>query len=821
MAVLTEKSLSACGFEASNQPQTKPSPDSGYNQKHHNPIHFWPEKDIASLPFTDNDITAGSETELQAVVIGQKEDIDLPQIIERSNYYANIAKRIAAGESPRRMIAEIDRYLNNNRDAVWENSWVRFPARLLSRIARETFEADLLADKQSPHKGKRTDANQFSVEHRGETMVRVPISYLIKLSIAELVGSQPGLPKMIANTGLGLMPRFLSDNTSPETLSLYVVPLRASGGLGKALARETAKRFLLSQLLINFANNKLELAATGQKALIYFSPHPPVRQQQLNDCISDTFYRELFMSPCLSGWDHGEEKHAYMHLCHQVLSRSQLNAVAKLQEAGIIANNLVVLPNLSSTSAANNGIHVSLGSRSLTDAMRNNPGVMTAAREKKNGDLVIKVMEHFLPLFVNTYSASPYRLDFTDFHPEKALGFLPHELDYTHLRMIWRRWKKKANLNVFGQSITPFGPKWLDHLISKIFFLKGDIVGDYRLVNYFVSLMSTERSHALDGTLGNCERLKRDLADMGTFDAKMSTYLLYKLREFAVMGFSGFEGRHYSLFEHLGDDMGQAVSMQVLVTALAFKYIAQGKLEHSHIPDDPSIESERRQIFFGTAIGVPTFFVRKNSSNLFLKKILEKTKKVRQSHRYPAFLRVHNIEYRKALVKTLLSDAADLIEMFGLRSTIGDLQRRLENPDEYSALGKLTRGILSGASKRSVFSLTGEQFNQQAETYYRDTLRKNHQKEALGFLREDFAKLDRSAFQRDGATTEAMRFCLGSMKAVEYLNKVETDLMNDRLPIDELCRFINLMMVSLTADCKDAAESINGNRNDKFAASIH
>ena len=103
--------------------------------------------------------------------------------------------------------------------------------------------------------------------------------------------------------------------------------------------------------------------------MVYFAPHPPVRQKQLNDCISDAFYREMFMSPCLSGWDNGEAKHDYMKLCHQVLSRSQLNGVAKLREAGIIANNLVVLPELSNISLANNGTHVSLGSRKLTEPM--------------------------------------------------------------------------------------------------------------------------------------------------------------------------------------------------------------------------------------------------------------------------------------------------------------------------------------------------------------------------------------------------------------------------------------------------------------------
>jgi hypothetical protein len=48
------------------------------------------------------------------------------------------------------------------------------------------------------------------------------------------------------------------------------------------------------------------------------------------------------MSPCPSGGNEGVAKHRYMHLCHTVLSRSQLNAVIKLKEAGIIAHNLVV-----------------------------------------------------------------------------------------------------------------------------------------------------------------------------------------------------------------------------------------------------------------------------------------------------------------------------------------------------------------------------------------------------------------------------------------------------------------------------------------------
>ena len=62
----------------------------------------------------------------------------------------------------------------------------------------------------------------------------------------------------------------------------------------------------------------------------------------------------------------GEAKQEYMSLCHEVLSRSRLNAVAKLHDAGINTSNLVVLPSTSDISLANNGTHVSLGSNALT-----------------------------------------------------------------------------------------------------------------------------------------------------------------------------------------------------------------------------------------------------------------------------------------------------------------------------------------------------------------------------------------------------------------------------------------------------------------------
>jgi len=755
---------------------------------------------IEELPFGLFDTTAGSETELQGVVVGRKSDVDLPITIEQSNYFSNIIRRVNAGDTAKKVITDLERFLNKNTENVWEHSWVRIPRNRLSPFADEMLKHDLLADKDDPLSGLRKDVSKFIFINQGEESVRVPISYLIKLCLADVLGSQKGLPPLIYRTGCDLMRHFLNDNTSPESYSFHVVPFHPDHGMGKAVARETAKRFLLTQLLILYGNRKFSLTANGQKAMVFFSPHPPVRMQELNGCISDAFYRELFMNPCLSGWNKGEAKNEYMHLCHSVLSRSQLNAVAKLREAGIINSNLVVIPKTYNISLANNGTHISLGSRKLTSYLGNKMSGLGMIHEKYVGDLVIKIVEHFLPLFVGTYSAAPYRLDFADMHPERVLGFLPHELDYTHLRMLWRRWRKKANIKICGRVLTPFGPECLDHSISRIFRLRGDFVPDFRIIDYLVSLMSTEQSPALDGTLNNTERLKKDLSDLGVFDTRMAVYLLYRLREHHKMGFSGFEGRHYSLFGNIEEDMGGAANLQNLLTVLAFKYIANGSVTHAHIPDDPCIESERRQIFFGSAIGIPTFFVRNYTKNLFLRKIIEKTAKVRLSRRYPGYLRVYNVEYRKVLLNILREDAADLIEMLGIGETMDDLALRLEYPDTHATAGRLTHEILRIAEANSPLHVKANDFNKAAEEFYRDDLKMRHIKEAFRSLINEMKSIEAVNRKDKQALRSVLNFTLKNQDASQFITIAARKVMSEDISTDDLVRLINLILISVEND---------------------
>ncbi len=757
----------------------------------------WLNAGLREFPFSGWDCTAGVENEFQVVVEGGSGDVDLPRSIKNSRFYSNIRRRTDRGDTSDRLVHGLDEYLRDNPNQIWENSWIVFPRELLSRYADSLFTHDLKQDKKDPSSPLRSDFRDFVYEKQGTEMIRVPVSYLLKLSLADILGSGQ-VPGNVRRALAGFMDNFQNDNTSPEVVSFYPATLNSGDKPGEGVARETAQRFLFCQLLVAYANKRFGLEESGQKVVVYCAPHSPVRQKMLNAVISDSYYRKLFMNPCLSGWDRGEEKRAYMGLCHEVLSRSQLNIIPKLKECGIITRNLVVLPNTSNTSLANNGIHISLGSRVLND-MRSDPASgFGPKQEKYQGDLAIKIIEHFLPLFVGTYSGSPYRMDFKDFHPELALGFLPHELDFTHLRMIWRRWKKKASLNFLGHRLTPFGPEVLDKMISRVFRLKGDYIQDFRLIDYFVALMSTRRSPGLDGSPGNDQRLIRDLETMGVFHSRMSAYQLYKLRQFKQMGFCGFEGRYYSQFFSLSRGMREASALQALLTSLAFKYMARGEIGHADVPDHPSVESERRQIFFTTAIGIPTFYVHKKSTNRFLHRLILETPSIRSSRRYQGYWRVYNQEFRLVLVRRILRDAPDLVEKNGMNDVLQELKRMIRDPWR-TASGRLCAEICRKSGAASPMRLSGEEFNTAAEKYYRTDLREKYASEGFSFLWKDLKKFE---------DREELWNVMGAQEhgPSEYLHLMERKFLGGDLRIEEIIKLVSLLGYSAGKNAEQAAE---------------
>jgi len=89
------------------------------------------------LPFGENDITAGSETELQAIVIGDSSKVDLPIAILESRYYANLQRRTRSGDAPERLLNELHAFLHDSGNRTWENSWFRFARRGAARTLSE------------------------------------------------------------------------------------------------------------------------------------------------------------------------------------------------------------------------------------------------------------------------------------------------------------------------------------------------------------------------------------------------------------------------------------------------------------------------------------------------------------------------------------------------------------------------------------------------------------------------------------------------------------------------------------------------------------
>ena len=744
-------------------------------------------------PFCGSDTSAGMEYELQVAVAGNHRDVDLPIAIRSSTFFKNLIKRTARGDMPTSCVESLKEFLFHNDSEIWENSWVRFQENRLTPWAARMMAGDFLSDKSNPHSRKRGDIHRFRTIHRGRECLRLPVSYVLKLALANVISADPSLSPVLFATGKNLLSHFLSDNTSPEILS-FTIQRAGDAQIGDKAAAESARTYLFCQLLVQYANTTFGLEDSGQRCLLYSAPHAPIRQKQLNEIVPHGYYRHPFMSPCLSGWDRGEEKHRYMELCHRTLSRSQLNAIGKLREAGIISNNLIVLPNTSTTCLANNGTHVSLGSSILTDLAQNHAPEYNPETEKNFGDLAIKVIEHFLPLFVNTYSAAPYRIDFPDFHPEKVLGFLPHELDYTHLRMLWRRWQKKAAIRVFGRTVTPFGPRWLDRSLASVLRLKGDTVPDYRLIDYLVTLLSTDTSPALNGRPGNHERLKDELAEMGVFDSRMSIYLPYRQRIFAASGYCGFEGRSYSLFHSLLGDMAEAVDMQNIVTALACRYILTGRVSHLDIPDKPSVESERRQIFFGCAVGIPTFYVRADTGNRFLKKILSNVRNQRHSRRYKGYIRVSCESYRLALLNIIERDAADLLEQSGLKNRIHTLRARLtgESPATFH---KIVAGIKNQLSSRKTpLEIPAREFNSAMEAYFRTSLKQDHMKEGLEVLRADCHRLELAA---DPHLRQAISATGYDGTAHSYIALCQNDIINETAAPETLTNLLRLGLAVL------------------------
>lgn len=761
--------------------------------------HSYPRRD--ELPFSRLDVTAGTENELQVAVRGAADRVDLPRSIATSSYYQTLSEYAGHCPESARERDRVQRYLDAGADAYWEHSWVRMPRATLSPTARRRLDQTL---------AQRSDHERYRVRIQGEDGVRLPMSYVLPLALQDCLATSSDLPASVYRTGERLAQVYTNDNSSPELLSLFVVPTADGRRLGPAVVEENQFQFLLSQLLVEYANEKFGLHASGQSVSLYFAPTPGPRQRLLGASLPIDLYRELIVNPCLAGFDDGEAKRRYMHRCHESLTRSAEVAHERARAAGLTRRRLS--PQAIDTGLLNNGTHLSLGSRRLAHFASDPQSGFGAHEEKYLGDLTIKIIEHFLPLFVGTYSAAPFRLRLSDLHAGRALRFLPLELHAVHLKMFWRQWKRKAT-GLHRQS----------HLRSlpHVFSLRGDFVQDYRLLDYFVALPSCDHAAGLDGVYDNDERLKAALDEQGVFHREMSLYLPYRLRDYSRRGFSGFEGRHYSVFEDLRRDLAPAAELQQLMTALAYHYLASGRYTHAEIPDDPFTESERRQLFFATAAGLPMCHVRKDTPNVLLRDILARAEQVRSSSRYPSFYEVPVAAYRVAALRLLREDAPAIVEDLDAQWLLDDLASRLADPYGQSAAGRLTRGILEEVGAGTPMEVGGSEFNQAADHFYRTTLRKRMLDAALAHTADALAQLESGA-QRDPRVRGLLYRLCGNERPATRFTRLAGGLHVHDLDVNSLRSMIELLVL-LIGETAQAADCGNDRsfQEEKDHASVY
>src|SRR5262249_50697339 len=156
--------------------------------------------------------------------------VDLPVTLRRSRYFSNLSRRVASDEAPRQLVARLERYLDDQTH-IWANSWVRFPRNSLSAFAAEVLERDL-RHSDAPASTARSDRSRFVFAGTWGDWARVPISYLLRLSLADFIGRELSVVSPLRATAVNAMKNFANDLTSPETHSLYVID-PGHGSLGK------------------------------------------------------------------------------------------------------------------------------------------------------------------------------------------------------------------------------------------------------------------------------------------------------------------------------------------------------------------------------------------------------------------------------------------------------------------------------------------------------------------------------------------------------------------------------------------------------------
>jgi hypothetical protein len=164
---------------------------------------------------------------------------------------------------------------------------------------------------------------------------------------------------------------------------------------------------------------------------------------------------------------------------------------------------------------------------------------------------------------------------------------------------------------------------------------------------------------------------------------------------------------------------------------------------------------------------------------------------MRSSWRHPDYLRVPVEDYRRALLAWLTENAQETITQAQAEPVMVELRLRLADKNQ-QAHGRMVSGVLAESGVRDPLKLSSREFNQLAEQHYRETLRRENLREALGQLREDAQALTKSEYPGSGAI---VRHSVRVQDPVRFLDTIGERLVADDLTEQEAGSVLNLLLL--------------------------
>jgi hypothetical protein len=138
--------------------------------------------------------------------------------------------------------------------------------------------------------------------------------------------------------------------------------------------------------------------------------------------------------------------------------------------------------------------------------------------------------------------------------------------------------------------------------------------------------------------------------------------------------------------------------------------------------------------------------------------------------------------------------------MLDLGETINDLERRLDDPERLTALGRLTSAVLRGTGAKHPLDIPADDFNRAAEKYYRQDLRVRHLKEAFRFLQEKVKMLGGANRRLQPESKKSLHTILENRDPLNFLAIVQRSVIEGKASETVIIQLIHLILIVIHED---------------------